>query len=111
MSPHASDALVIYATDQTGRSQTIVIDRDSLLDFVVENLVSTWNARWRDPDEPALDHESFRSRISLPETSLESDLDESGCVRLYLDIGDLFCDHAICVAIDESGGFRYAAIE
>jgi hypothetical protein len=48
MARHASSEIVIYATDLQGNAATIAVDRDTLLDFLVEKLLPVYNSHWRD---------------------------------------------------------------
>jgi hypothetical protein len=111
MSRFESSDLVVYATSLTGRTATIVVDREMLLEFVVNELLPVYNSDWRDPDHPQLSRQQFCDRLELPDGSIETFLEDQGNVSIWLESGDLFTDHGVTVTVDETGLPLQAYIE
>jgi len=111
MSRFDSTDVVIYAMSENGRTKTILVDRDMLLDFVVDQMFPVYNSDWRDPGEPELSCEQFRNQLELPEESIETILHDRGTVDVRLKSGNLFFDHGLTVTINGTGHPLHACIE
>lgn len=92
-----------------GRAVEIVRGLGELIEVAEERaawgLLDIKNESWRDPEEPEVTPDEFRSAIAVEGVWVHGD----GSSEVYFADGDLFWGHAIVVRFDEAGQFREAS--